>query len=597
MRVTNCSIPVRKTFVTLSLAAMATVFVVFVACSKTTSTGSSTSSNPNHIPPDQTVTASLQGRVVDENGIPVQGAVVTSGVATTSTDINGLFSFSKISMSSRFGYVKVVKQGYFEGSRSIITNPSASNYVYIQLIPRTAAGTFAAPSGGKIVVGTGDTVTFAASSVVEASSGTAYTGVVTVYASYLNPTDPNLYKYMPGDLRGIGSNGYETALQSFGMIDVEMQDASGNPLQLASGQPATVTCTIPDSLLSIAPAAIPLWYFNDTTGRWIQQGTALRQGNSYIGLVGHFTFWDWSQTFATVNFKVRVVDQYGNPLAYHYIEFTSPGFGYRGGYTDSAGYAQGLIPEGVPLLLEVLSECGGWIGGVNVGPALSDQNLGTVTVNIVNAELTVTGNVVDCSNNPVDSGYVEVEVDGLFYEALLKNGAFSLPITRCVAGNAPVRLFAHDFTTTMESTVTTITANSGTVNVGTLSACSVVPTAQYYINFTVSGSSYSYGTPLYPAIEDTIQVPMFSAGNFPAPNTISLIHTSINGTGTFSGVGDSAIVSISSNSGYHGPVTYTITAFGPQYGSIQGSFSGTVVSYAGNDTAQLSGTFNVKRIN
>jgi len=593
------------------LAAMAIVVVLALACNKTATTSSSANSNPNHIPPDQTVTASLQGRVVDENGIPVQGAVVTSGVATTSTDINGLFSFSNISMSSRFGYVKVVKQGYFTGSRSIITNPSASNYVYIQLIPRTAAGTFPAASGGKIAVATGDTATFAASSVVESSSGTPYTGTVTVYATYLNPTDPNLYRYMPGDLRGIGSNGYETALQNFGMIDVEMQDASGNPLQLASGQQATLTGTIPDSLLSVAPATIPLWYFNDTTGRWIQQGTAVKQGNAYTGQVAHFTFWSWSATMATVNFTVHVVDQYGNPLAYHYIEFTLPGYGSRGGYTDSAGYAQGMIPEGAQLLMQVLSECGGFIGGMNVGPALSDQNLGTVTVNIVNAELTVTGNVVNCTNNPVDSGYVEVEVDGLYFEALLKNGAFSLPITRCVAGNAPVQLFAHDFSTTMTSTVTTITADSGTVNAGTLSACSVVPTAQYYINFTLSGSSYSYGSALNPAIEDTIEVSMFSAGNFPGPNTIQLIHTSINGTGTFSGVGDSAILTVTTtvdgvngiNATYHGPVTYTITTFGPVDGSIQGSFSGTVVGYEGDNqsavigTAPLNGTFNVKRFN
>jgi hypothetical protein len=303
----------------------------------------------------------------------------------------------------------------------------------------------------------------------------------------------------------------------------------------------------------------------------------------------------------TVNFTVRLVDQYGNPLAYHYVEFTLPGYGYRGGYTNSAGYAQGLIPGGAELLMQVLSECGGWIGGMNVGPALSDQNLGTVTVNIVNAELTVTGNVVNCSNTPVDSGYVEVKVDGLYYEALLKNGAFSLPITRCVSGSTPVQLFAHDYSTTMTSTVTTITADSGTVNAGTLSACSVVPTGQPYINWTINGNAFNLAPPVDGVAEQSIPIindTMFAASD-DLSTTIELFFKGINGTGTFSGATDSAIVEFTSNNvsyTYRGPVTYTITAFGPVGGYIQGSFSGTVVGYQGSSgIVQLNGTLNVKR--
>ncbi len=131
---------------------------------------------------------------------------------------------------------------------------------------------------------------------------------------------------MPGDLRGIGSDGYETALQSFGMMDVEMEDAAGNKLQLAPGQQALLTFTIPDSLQSIAPATIPLWYFNDTTGRWIEQGSAMRQGNTYVGQVGHFTYWNCDAPMGTVNFTVHIADQYGNPIPYHYIQFTLPGY-------------------------------------------------------------------------------------------------------------------------------------------------------------------------------------------------------------------------------------------------------------------------------
>ncbi len=368
--------PLKKPLPFLALVLFAALVFIGIACNKGAT--ATTSTNNNNIPPDAIVNASLQGRVVDQNGVPVQGAAVVSGKATTTTDVNGVFTFTNISMSSRFGYVQATKSGYFTGSRSIITNGGASNFVSIQLVPRSETGSFSATTGGNIAIQTGDTAAFTANSVVTASTNVAYTGTVHVFATYLDPTDPNLYKYMPGDLRGIGTDGKETMLQSFGMLLVELQDDAGNKLQIASGKTATLTWAIPSTLQTAAPSTIPLWYFNDSTGRWIQQGSAARTVNSYVGTVSHFSYWNCDAPSGTVNFTVHVKDQFGNPLAHAYIQFTSQLWGTRGGYSDSAGFAQGLIPKGQSLVMQVVTECGTVLGGVNVGPALGDQNLGTV---------------------------------------------------------------------------------------------------------------------------------------------------------------------------------------------------------------------------
>src|ERR1700761_1982309 len=209
--------PLKKPLPTYVLIAVAVMILIGIACNKTSSTRSPTSTNPNNIPADQIVPPSLQGRVVDQSGVPVQGAAVTSGTASTTTDVNGVFTFTAISMSSRFGYVQVKKTGYYTGSRSIITNPGASNFVSIQLTPRNEIADFSGATGGSVAIQTGDSAIFSDSSVVNASTNVLYTGTVHVFATYLDPTDQNLSKYMPGDLRGIGSDGYETALQSYGM--------------------------------------------------------------------------------------------------------------------------------------------------------------------------------------------------------------------------------------------------------------------------------------------------------------------------------------------------------------------------------------------
>ena len=65
-----------------------------------------------------------------------------------------------------------------------------------------------------------------------------------------------------------------------------MTDASGNKLQLAPGNKATIT--LPTALQGKAPSAVPLWYFDAAKGAWKQDGIAEKQGSNYISTVSHF---------------------------------------------------------------------------------------------------------------------------------------------------------------------------------------------------------------------------------------------------------------------------------------------------------------------
>ena len=589
----------KNLFYTLTATLLVSSLLLFIACNKNSDTGSSgTITDPNHIPAEQTVTASLQGRVVDENGLPVQGAAVASGGTTATTDVNGIFTFKDISMSSRFGFVKVNKQGYFTGSRSIITNASASNYVSIQLIPRVAKGSFVAATGGAIAVQTGDTVTFTGAAVVNAATNAGYTGNVHVFATYLDPTDANLSKYMPGDLRGVDTSGRETSLRSFGMMAVELEGDAGEKLQIATGQKATLSWTIPASLQATAPATIPLWYFNDSSGRWIEQGTAVRQGSNYIGQVGHFSFWNCDAPVATVNFKVRLKDQHGNPVAYTLIRMQSQDYGVGIGYTDSSGYAQGLLPKGQSFLLQVVTDCGSMLGGVNVGPALSDQDLGTVTITIDHGELTLTGTVVDCYGKPVSNGFVNAYLDGLNYRAALVNGAFTLPVNRCFSTSVPVALTAVDAGASQQISKT-ITASTGTVDAGQLSACGVSITQ--FINFDLDGASYSIAAPpdsisyYYYSYRNYYNVYAYAiAGSLPQLNFRFPVMT---GPGNYSI--DSMFVTTKANSYYyqHEAISCSVTTFGAVNEFIEGNFNGTLYTdYSANTNPKpITGSFRIKR--
>ena len=572
--------------------------ITFFACSKNKDTPPS-----GELPADKVVTASIRGRVLDENGLPVAGAAVSGGGANTVTDVNGSFSFKDIQTSSRWGFVKVSKIGYFTGSRTVVTDAGGLNVVTISLIPRTARGSVSGSSGGKVTIQTGDTVAFDAAAVVNAATNAAYTGSVQVFASYLDPTSANVSQIMPGDLRGIGSNGKETALQSFGMMAVELQGDAGEKLQIASGKKATLTMAIPADLQATAPATIPLWYFNETTGQWIEEGSATRQGNSYVGQVGHFTYWNCDAPSGAVSFKVKLKDQHGNAMANTHIQFTSPSFGARGGYTDSTGYAQGMIPKGQTLLFEVLSPCNTVLLAENVGPTLADQDLGTLTVTRPDADLQLSGTVVDCSGNAVANGFVNAVIEGQYFSAPVSNGHFALTISRCSASSAELKLTAGDNATAQQGTASTFTVTKGSKDVGELVACGVK--MEEHVSFIINGTTYEFV-----AGEDTVMTYKTSdlfmiegerksfagaycaiwirdferTGDYPA-------HQMELGTGTGSAdAKDTAYYSSSRT-----PITLTVTTYGAIGEYIEGRFSGVMYPSSGSDPIPASGTFRVKR--
>jgi hypothetical protein len=236
-----------------------------------------------------------------------------------------------------------------------------------------------------------------------------------------------------------------------------------------------------------------LWYFNDSTGRWMQEGAAVRQGNSYVGEVSHFTYWNCDLAAGVVNFKVKVKDQHGNAMAYTQIQFKTTSFGVRGGYTDSAGFASGMIPRGEAMEFQVLSPCDAVLFGEQLGPVLADQDLGVVTVTYQPGAVTLTGKVVDCNGASVENGFVNALLDGLNYRALVSKGTFALTISRCVSTATDVKIVAGDYKTAQQGTVGTISVTIGNADAGTLTACGTM--SEETVTFTFNGKTYTILAP------------------------------------------------------------------------------------------------------
>lgn len=483
-----------KSIVSLGILTMFAALVIAISCQK------SNNNTPEPPQPGQKefVTASIAGRILDNNKQPVSGAIITAGSLTATSDVNGSFRITNVSLDKNAGFIKVEKDGFFEGSRTIVVNANAVNNISIELIKRKVSGTVSGNTGGNITVEGGGNIVFTGNSFVNKAGNSAYTGTVSVSTFFLNPTASNFNAIMPGALRGITTTNEETGLQSFGMMAVELTGAGGEKLQLASGKTATLTFPIPSDLLSTAPNTIPLWSFNDTTGLWKEEGTATKQGNNYVGTVSHFSFWNCDYPYGNlVNFKALVKDQNGNAVANALVMMqttTDQYTTYGSGYTDSTGYVGGLIPKGKALQLKIYSKCGSVLLTKDIGPFTANADLGTLTVTTAApGAVTFSGTAKNCSLTLVTNGYVEVYLDGMYTRTAINNGSWSLTVNRCNNTPTTASVIAYDLGSNQGGTSTTVQVSGTTVNAGDLSACGT--SLAQFVNYTLNGVAKNFTYP------------------------------------------------------------------------------------------------------
>lgn len=421
------------------------------------------------------VQTTVSGRVLDDQQIPVAGAVVKAGGASANTDLNGNFQLKNITLNDNASFVKVEKAGFFSGSRTFKATKGSSHFVSIQLIKKNDAGNFSSATGGSITVPNGGTINFEAGSVFNAQNNTPYTGTVSVSAYLLDPTTENFLEIMPGDLRGIDENNKEVGLESFGMMAVELTGAGGEKLQLVSAKPATIRFPIAAAQLASAPSSIAFWSFNDTTGLWKQEGMATRQGNEYIGKASHFSFWNCDAPFPVIDFKATIKDQDGNPLRQIKVviktadEENGP---TAASYTDTAGVISGKIPSGKKLKMIVLGRCDNELLIKEIGPLSGITDLGAITVTVpADSKITFTGEVLDCTDQLVQNGYVEIGIQGITERAPIVNGLLNYSMLRCGSGDVQASIRAIDVNKDVVGDIKQINVVGNTASVGQIIVC------------------------------------------------------------------------------------------------------------------------------
>ncbi len=393
---------------------------VFISCKKSDDTS-------DILVSESTLTTSITGVIKNESGQPLTGVIVSVGNTSTTTDASGLYNLNNITVNSSRCLIKCQRSGLLDQYYGLI--PFSNEITYANIIMMSAEGTynFQSSAGGLFSLPDGSSATFPANAVAR-EDGTPYNGTVTINLKYINVDDTDFRKKIPGnDLLAIDKTGKSKILYSYGMMNAELTSSTGEKLNLANGK--TVELMFPvSSTQNTAPATIPVWHFDTSSGLWKEEGTATKSGNDYIFNVSHFSWWncDVQSTMATI--KGKVTSCSGIPIA----NIAVIANGLYGVYTNNSGEFQGLIPTNINI--SVYAENNNLeVTQTEIIPQLtpgSTHTLPDLVFSSLTNTLTISGTIADCDNSPMSGLAVITGPQGYWSSQYTgNNGAFSFSVT------------------------------------------------------------------------------------------------------------------------------------------------------------------------
>jgi hypothetical protein len=261
--------------------------------------------------------ATLTGEVVSmDSGAPVAGASVSAGGKRTQTGADGGFALSGLAASERLA---VQVEGPAHGGNVAWVQLSANGKAALQvrLLPLSAPRRFDAEAGMTLFVA--ESVARAqvpALTLVDAATGVPAVGPATGSVTSVDPARDA--DRLPSGYTTLQDGGLRT-IESYGAIQVELRGDAGRRLNLAPDSIARVW--IPLSTRSPQPPAVaPLFYLDETSGHWVQQGEArlrrpLDSAAYYEGHVSHYSDWSVGHIVETVDLAGCVANADGSPAA------------------------------------------------------------------------------------------------------------------------------------------------------------------------------------------------------------------------------------------------------------------------------------------
>ena len=279
------------------------------------------------------VTAAVSGSPV------VAGATVRTAAGATTSAADG--SFTVPTPVGDRSVVHIGADGFAETFRVTRVRGGETTSMEVRLLRIGVSTVVNVANGGTVTVPNSTAQVRIPANGLMPEGGGSVAGTVTVAVTPVNPAaDISL---MPGDFTAVPSGGGASAiLQSWGAMQVQARDNDGIRYSPVPGMTATLRIPLGTRSSAPYPDTIPLWYFNENTGVWQEDGTAtLREteGNWYYeGSVARFGYWNADMVMETIVVSGCVRDTADQPVDNAVVQ--ADGIDYSG-YTSTRTAADG----------------------------------------------------------------------------------------------------------------------------------------------------------------------------------------------------------------------------------------------------------------
>ena len=286
------------------------------------------------------VNGSILGYVYDTDNNPIADASVNIYSASTTTNEFGVFQFDNVKLDEHGTYLTVRHPDYVMGSDFIYAKTGVAQS-RVQMIKLRNDVTFNSSEGAVVNAEKGGTITFPPNAIQD-EQGNLYNGVVQVTAHLISVNDDKISELMPGSLLAQDARGRTVSLGTAGMMAIELRSSTGQELNIADGELATIKLPVSQNGM---PDEIPTWSFNESSGRWQEEGIAIFDNGFYVFDVPHLSFWNCDYPFPLVSVSGRVLNTNGEPVSTS-VGVRSELYGVEYAQTDTDGFFSGKVPSG-----------------------------------------------------------------------------------------------------------------------------------------------------------------------------------------------------------------------------------------------------------
>ena len=433
-------------------------------------------------------TKSVLIQTVDKSGNALSGVSVSLDGTTKVSDANGVVQFSAMSLPSENATIVSTKTGYFK-NQSVISPTENDELSVVVTLSLATTVSIDGSNGGRVDCENGGYIEFAPDGFLNID-GSVYSGSVNVAAMYIDPATTTNNKIIPNSFSGIDEKGESVFVENHGMMLVEITDNNGNELTVNPNNEAELHIPLTANDASNPESKLPLYYFHDGYGKWIEDGQVKLKDGEYVGKVSHFTFWMCPGVYDHYSLNGQFQCQGTNYSGATVNVYNEWGYLLGSVTTNVAGGWSGSIPGTITHTLEVEDPCGGVIYSETIGPFSAATNLGAIDLcsgSGVNYGV-VSGTVVDCNNDPETEAYVRMQFDGWSrYMPANISGAFNQAVIFCDASTDVKFMGINQGDLTSSAEVTLPISNN--MDFGALQVCD---TPDEYCSFTLNGTDYYY---------------------------------------------------------------------------------------------------------